>query len=65
MLVISRQEEEEVKIGPDIVVRICRISSRAVRLGITAPPTMKVLRSELPEHLPHEEEPLGTERRPR
>lgn len=51
MLVLSRRQSESIRIGtgPDsIVVTIVRISSsHQVRVGITAPRGVKVLRSEL------------------
>lgn len=47
MLVLSRRADEKLLIGDKIVVRIVRISSDKVVLGIEAPPEVKVLRSEL------------------
>ena len=49
MLVLSRKPKESIQIGSDIVVTVLRIAGGAVRLGIEAPPTVPIRRSELPE----------------
>ena len=46
-LVISRREFENVMIGDDIEIEILEIDSTTVRLAITAPKDIKILRSEL------------------
>jgi len=46
MLVLSRKRGEELRIG-DYVVTVVRIENNQVRLGITAPRDVKVLRAEL------------------
>ena len=48
MLVLSRHEGESIRIGDDIVVRILHLSPTTVRVGIEAPRTVNVARSELP-----------------
>lgn len=47
MLVLSRRENERIRLGESIVVTIIRIGSEKVRLGIEAPPDVRVLRDEL------------------
>jgi carbon storage regulator len=47
MLVLSRKECETILIGDDIVVTIVRIDRDKVRIGIEAPPTVKVWRTEI------------------
>ncbi len=50
MLVLSRREGEKLFIGDDITITIVRIGRGAVRIGIDAPESMKVLRVELEDH---------------
>lgn len=47
MLVLSRKHGEVIKIGDDIEIAIVRIGPEAVRVGITAPKTLNIVRSEL------------------
>jgi len=47
MLVLSRRENERIKLGNSIVVTVVRVSRDKVRLGIEAPSDMLVLREEL------------------
>jgi len=47
MLVLSRQPEEVVCIGPDIEVRVLSVRGDKVSLGFTAPPGVRLLRKEL------------------
>jgi carbon storage regulator len=47
MLVLSRRENERIKLGDSIVVTVVRVSRDKVRLGIEAPSDMLVLRAEL------------------
>jgi carbon storage regulator CsrA len=41
---------EEIKIGDGIVVTVLRIGGKEVRIGVTAPKDVKILRAELPVH---------------
>jgi carbon storage regulator len=50
MLVLSRREQEKIRLGDSIVVTIIRVSGERVRIGIEAPPDVSVLRDELPPH---------------
>lgn len=47
MLVLSRKENERIRLGDSIVLTIVRVSGDKVRLGIQAPPEVLVLRDEL------------------
>src|SRR5947199_297925 len=47
MLVLSRKPQEIVRIGDSVVVQVLSTEGNSVRLGITAPPDVKVLRKEL------------------
>ncbi len=47
MLILSRRESESIHLGDDIVLTIVRVSGEKVRIGIQAPPHIKVLRNEL------------------
>jgi carbon storage regulator len=48
MLVLSRREQERIKLGDSIVVTIIRVSGERVRIGIEAPPEVAIVRDELP-----------------
>lgn len=47
MLVLSRHEGEDILIGDNIVVKVVRIDGCRVRIGIEAPNSVNILRSEL------------------
>lgn len=47
MLVLTRRQEESIKIGLDIEVKILDIKKNAVRLGIVAPRDVSVHRREV------------------
>jgi len=52
MLVLSRKQNERIRVGESVVVTIVRVSGDKVRIGIEAPPNVRVLRDELePETL--------------
>ena len=48
MLVLSRKKNESIVINGNIRIEVLQIKGKQIRLGITAPPRMKVLRGELP-----------------
>ncbi len=52
MLVLSRKENERIRLGDSIVLTIVRVSGDKVRLGIQAPPDVLVLRDELETFAP-------------
>jgi len=47
MLVLSRKLSQQVMIGTDISITIVRIDRNQVRIGISAPPGVTILRQEL------------------
>lgn len=47
MLVLTRKIGEKIHLGNNIVVTVTSISGQQVRLGITAPPEVPILRNEL------------------
>ena len=47
MLVLSRKTSERILIGDNIVVQILRIGPNNVRVGISAPRGMAIVREEL------------------
>lgn len=51
MLVLSRRVGDSVTIGDDVVVTILEVRSDVVRVGIEAPRSVRVHRSELLEQL--------------
>lgn len=52
MLVLSRRENERIKLGNSIIVTVVRVAGDRVRLGIEAPPEVVVLRDELQTLVP-------------
>ena len=47
MLVLSRKQNERILVGDSVVVTVVRVSGDKVRIGIEAPPSVRVLRDEL------------------
>ena len=47
MLVLTRREGESLKIGDDIIVTVTKIRNEQVRVGVTAPSGVAVLREEI------------------
>jgi carbon storage regulator len=47
MLVLSRRESQQIRLGDSIVLTVVGFSGDRVRLGIDAPPEVVVLREEL------------------
>ncbi len=54
MLVISRKENQKIKIGDNIEIIIVEIGKNQVKIGIEAPKSIKILRSELIEEITKE-----------
>ena len=46
MLILSRKQNEKIRIGDDIVITVVR-SGKRVRIGIEAPEHVRILRQEL------------------
>ena len=51
MLILSRQRDEDVVIGDDIIITVLEIRGGKVRLGITAPRHVSVHRREVYEQI--------------
>ena len=49
MLVVTRKRNEAIIIGDGIEVRVLRVGRDGVRLGVTAPPSVPVHRTEIYE----------------
>lgn len=47
MLILSRRPGESITIGDDIVVTVVGVSGNQIRLGVTAPREIRVLREEV------------------
>lgn len=47
MLVLTRLPETSIQIGPDIKITLLEIRGNKARIGIAAPPNVKILRTEL------------------
>ena len=62
MLVLTRKLQQQIKIGEQITVTILRVKGNTVRVGITAPREVRVIRGELPKNgAAHESEQLTVE----
>jgi carbon storage regulator CsrA len=48
MLVLTRKLQQQIKIGDQITVTILKVKGNTVRVGITAPREVRVVRGELP-----------------
>lgn len=47
MLVLTRKQNEKIRIGDGITITVVRTKGKTVRLGIQAPSSMRVLRGEI------------------
>ena len=47
MLVLTRKQEEAIRIGDDIVIKVISTDKNSVRIGIEAPGDVMILREEL------------------
>ena len=47
MLVLTRKNQEKIRIGDDITITVIKTKGKSVRLGIEAPNDVPVLRGEL------------------
>jgi carbon storage regulator len=59
MLILSRRENQRIRLGDSIVVTVIRLSGERVRLGIEAPSDVVVLRDELEARPPCEQPPAS------
>ena len=51
MLVLSRKADESIVIGDDIIIKVISIEKGIVKLGISAPKDISIVRSELLEDI--------------
>jgi len=49
MLVLARKQGEEIKIGTDIIVKVLKISTNQVQIGVSAPKELFIRRIESEE----------------
>jgi carbon storage regulator len=49
MLVLSRRKDTSIMVGEDVEIKVLDIQGNKVRLGVTAPTTIKVHRREVYE----------------
>jgi carbon storage regulator CsrA len=56
MLVLTRKQGEQIRIGADVVITVVRTKGKAVRLGIQAPAHVPVLRGEIAMAIAGDEE---------
>lgn len=54
MLILARREGEAIRIGSEIVVTVLEVDGERVKLGVTAPRHISVLRQELYEAITQE-----------
>jgi carbon storage regulator len=54
MLVLSRKPGESIHIGTDVEVTVLEVSGKLVRIGISAPEHINILRSEVKEQIEKE-----------
>ncbi|MCX8028868.1 MAG: carbon storage regulator CsrA [Brevinematales bacterium] len=51
MLVLSRKEEQSIIIGDNIEIKVLSIKGDTVKIGISAPPELKIYRKEVLEEI--------------
>ena len=52
MLLLTRRTGETIQIGDDITVTVLQVNGNQVRIGITAPEDVKIMRQELLDREP-------------
>lgn len=57
MLVLTRKQNERIRIGDQITITVLRMKGKAVRLGIQAPADLSVIRGELAFEIVDKHEP--------
>lgn len=50
MLVLARKAGDSIRIGDDIIVTVLCVGNNGIRIGIDAPPEVKILRTEIVDH---------------
>jgi carbon storage regulator len=61
MLVISRKENQRIKIGDNIEIVVVEIGKGQVKIGIEAPKEVQILRSELIDEIKEENKKANKE----
>ncbi|MDP6112562.1 MAG: carbon storage regulator CsrA [Planctomycetota bacterium] len=56
MLVLTRKVDESIIIGEDINIKILALSGSQVKIGISAPRTLRILRKEVYDDIKEEEQ---------
>lgn len=51
MLILTRKTDEEIKIGPEITIKILAVSEGQVKLGFSAPADIEIFRGEIYENV--------------
>lgn len=59
MLVLTRKQGEQIRIGDNVVITVVRTKGKGVRLGIQAPAHVPVLRGEIAHAIASETEQLS------
>ncbi len=57
MLVLSRTEGEEIRIGDDIIISVLEVKRNHIKIGIEAPRDVPILRAELQRREPDTPDP--------
>lgn len=60
MLVLSRHPQQRIRIGSNIIITIASVHGDRVKVGIDAPPEVRIARDELPP----DDDPQGPKARP-
>ncbi|OHB55654.1 MAG: carbon storage regulator [Planctomycetes bacterium GWF2_42_9] len=55
MLVLTRKANESIRIGNDIEIEVVRIQGNQIRLGITAPKGIPIVRDDCKKNIPNAE----------
>lgn len=63
MLILTRKAAEGIRVGESIEIRVISIRPGVVRIGLEAPRSVRILRSELLEPRPAKPGPLASFRR--
>lgn len=60
MLVLTRKKGEKIRINDDIIIEVIEITPTSVKIGFSAPPTVKIYRDELYAKIVEENRKAGT-----
>ncbi len=58
MLVLTRRDNERIRLGDSITITVVKVAGERVRLGIEAPADVRVLRGELEQRQPRHALPV-------